>query len=73
MVKSGYEKIQLNISDRIPKGGGVVKLPNHSFIGNKNFIIQGYYQCFVFDPNSMKEELRSEKLHLKFQGTIFLF
>ena len=72
-LKNGYEKIQLNISDRIPKGGGVVKLPNHSFIGNEKFIIQGYYQCVVFDPNYMKEEVRSEKLHLKFQGKIFVF
>lgn len=72
-LKNGYEKIQLNLSDRIPKGGGVVKLPNHSFIGNEKFIIQGYYQCVVFDPNYMKEEVRSEKLRLKFQGNIFVF
>ena len=70
-LKNGYEKIHLNISDVIPEGGGVVKLANNSFAVDEKYPIQGYYQCAV-NASYMKEEARSEKLHLQFQGKVFI-
>ena len=69
-LKNGYEKIHLNISDVIPKGGGVVKLTNNNFRVNVKYPIQGYYQCAIFNASYMKEEARSKKVHLQFQGNV---
>ena len=69
-LKNGYEKIHLNISDVIPKGGGVVKLTNNNFGVNVKYPIQGYYQCVIFNASYMKEEARSKKVHLQFQGNV---
>ena len=71
-LKNGYEKIHLNITNVIPMGGGVVKLTNNSFAGDEKYCIQGYYQCAVFNASYMKEEARSKKLHLQFQGNVFM-
>ena len=72
-LKNGYEKIHLNISDVIPEGGGVVKLTDDSFKSDEKYRIQGYYQCVVFNSSYMKEQARSEKLHLQFQGNVFIY
>ena len=72
-LKNGYEKIYTNISDKVPKGGGVVKLANISSKVDEKYTIQGYYQCAVFNPTYMTEESRSKTLHLQFQGNIFIF
>ena len=53
-------------------GGGVVKLTNNSFAGDEKYCIQGYYQCAVFNASYMKEEARSKKLYLQFQGNVFM-
>ena len=71
-LKNGYEKIHLSISGKIPKGGGVVKLTNNSFKVDEKYAVQGYYQCAVFNTRYMKEEAKSEKLHLQFQGNAFI-
>ena len=54
----------------IPKGGGVVKLTNNYFEVNVKYPIQGYYQCAIFKSGYMKEEARSQKVHLQFQGNV---
>ena len=71
-MKNGYETIHLNISGIVPKGGGVVKLRNNNFKVEEKCAVQGYYQCAVFNARYMKEEARSKKLHLQFQGNIFI-
>ena len=71
-LKNGYEKIHLNITGVIPKGGGVIKVTNNSFKVDEKYAIQGYYQCAVFNTRYMKEEVRSEKLHLQFHGNAFI-
>ena len=55
----------------IPEGGGVVTLANNSFAVDEKYPIQGYYQCAV-NVSYMKGEARSEKLHLQFQGKVFI-
>ena len=35
---------------------------------NDSYIYQGYYQCVVFAPRFMKEEVRSSKLQVQFEG-----
>ena len=57
----------------IPEGGGVVKLTDDSFQSDEKYRIQGYYQCVVFNSSYMKEQARSEKLHLQFQGNVFIY
>ena len=59
------------MSDVVPQGGGVVKLTNNSFNNVEKYPIQGYYQCAVFKASYMKEEERSKKVHLQFQGNVF--
>lgn len=61
------------ISDVIPKSGGVVKLTNNNFKVNVKYPIQGYYQCAIFNASYMKEEVRSQKVHLQFQGNVSIF
>ena len=45
-----------------------IELPVFS---NESYIHQGYYQCVVFAPRFMKEEIISSKLQLQFQGNFF--
>ena len=72
-LKNGHEKIYLNISGAVPKGEGVVKLINNSFKVDEKYLIQGYYHCVVFNARYMRKEARSKKLHLQFQGNIFIY
>ena len=73
-LKNGFEKTDFTSSGHIPEGGGVFPLRAKRFQAEPSsmHIIQGYYQCAVFDPRYMKEEVRSEKLHLQFQGNVFI-
>ena len=56
----------------VPQSGGVVKLTNNSFNVVEKYHIQGYYQCAVFNASYMEEEERSKKVHLQFQGNVFI-
>ena len=71
-LRNGYKKTHLNINHGIPKGGGVVKLRNNNFKVKLKYPIQGYYQCAIFNASYMREEARSQKLHLQFQGNVFI-
>ena len=40
---------------------------------NDSYIYQGYYQCVVFAPRFMKEEVRSSKLQVQFEGKFSMY
>ena len=74
-LKNGFEKSNFTGKRQIPVGGGVFRLGSKVFDVEPSsmYIIQGYYQCAVFDPRYMKEEVRSERLDVQFQGNIFIY
>ena len=73
-LKNGFEKTGFTRSGNIPEGGGVFQLRSNGFEVDptSKYTIQGYYQCAVFDPLYMKEEVRSKRLDVQFQGNIFI-
>ena len=73
-LKNGFEKTDFTISENIPEGGGVFQLRDKGFQveSQRKYAIQGYYQCAVYDTRYMKEEVRSERLDVQFQGNIFI-
>ena len=73
-LKNGFEKTGFTIGGNIPEGGGVFQLRGKGFEvePQRKYTIQGYYQCAVYDTRYMKEEVRSERLDVQFQGNIFI-
>ena len=72
-LKNGFKKLKLRRIRNEADGDSLlqsttIELPVFS---NDSYIRQGYYQCVVFAPRFMKEEIRSSKLQLQFQGNFF--
>ena len=74
-LKTGLDKTDFSSSGDIPEGGDVFQLRSKGFEveSTSMYTIQGYYQCAVFDPRYMKEEVTSERLDVQFQGNIFIY
>ena len=74
-LKNGFEKLKFRkIGNQVDRDGllqsSTIELPATS---NDSYSYQGFYQCVVFAPRFMKEEVRSSKLQVQFQGKFSMF
>ena len=73
-LKNGFEKLKFrkigNQADRDSLlQSTTIELSASS---NESYSHQGYYQCAVFARSFMKEEIRSSKLQVQFQGKFYM-
>ena len=74
-LKNGFEKLKFrkigNQTDRdCLLQSTIIEL---SAASNNSYGYQGYYQCVVFSRRFMKEEVRSSKLQLQFEGKLSMY
>ena len=69
-LKNGFEKLKLRkIRNQADRDGLLQSTTIElSASSNDSYSYQGYYQCVVFARRFMKEEVRSLKLQVQFQG-----
>ena len=66
-LKNGFEKLKFKTTGN-QEGLLQSTTIELAATSNDSYIYQGYYQCVVFAPRFMKEEVRSSKLQVQFEG-----
>ena len=68
--KNGFEKLKFRRVQNEADGNSLLQSTTIELISSSNdsYSHQGYYQCIIFAPRFMKEEVRSSKLQVQFQG-----
>ena len=68
--KNGFEKSKFRRIRNEADGDSLLQSTTIELTSSSNdsYSHQGYYQCFIFAPRFMKEEVRSPKLQIQFQG-----
>ena len=71
--KNGFKKMKFRRIRNQADGDNLLQSATIEFpvFSKDSYIHQGYYQCVIFAPRFMKEEIRSSKLQLQFQGNVF--
>ena len=74
-LKNGFEKLKFRKIVNQPDRDGFLQSTTIelSATSNDSYSYQGYYQCVVFARRFMKEEVRSSKLQLQFQGKFSMY
>ena len=69
-LKNGIEKFKFRKIRSQADKDGLLQSTTIELSGSSNdsYSYQGYYQCVVFAPKFMKEEVKSSKLQVQFQG-----
>ena len=69
-LKNGFEKLKFRKIRNQANRDGLLQSTTVelSATSNDSYSYQGYYQCVVFARRFMKEEVRSSKLQVQFQG-----
>ena len=72
--KNGFEKLKFRKIQNHPVGQSLLQSTTIelSASSNDSYSHQGYYQCVVFARRFMKEEVKSSKLQVQFQGNFFM-
>ena len=74
-LKNGFEKLKFRkIGNQTDRDGLLQSTTIElSAASNNSYSYQGYYQCAVFARRFMKEEVRSSKLQLQFEGKLSMY
>ena len=75
-IKDGKIKIAANVSTKVKQGEIIGGIRTFGYDYNyfeltyavTNYTMQGYYQCVVFHPKYMSEEVKSTAVSIQFQG-----
>ena len=69
-LKNGFEKLEFRkIRNQDDRDSLLQSMTIElSAASNDSYSHQGYYQCVIFAPRFMKEEVLSSKLQVQFQG-----
>ena len=73
-LKNGFEKLKFRKFGNYADGDNFIQSMTIelSASSNDSYSYQGYYQCVVYAQRLMKEEVKSSKLHVQFQGNFFM-
>ena len=69
-LKNGFEKLEFGKIRKQDDRDSLLQSMTIelSATSNDSYSHQGYYQCVIFAPRFMKEEILSSKLQVQFQG-----